>query len=61
MAKIHHRLNETSNIAVVGCGIGGAALALALQQKGLFVKVYEGDASFNVRKQGYVSPAFHNV
>ena len=53
MAKIHHRLNETSNIAVIGCGIGEEALALALQQKGLLVKVYEGDTSFNVLKQGF--------
>jgi 2-polyprenyl-6-methoxyphenol hydroxylase-like FAD-dependent oxidoreductase len=54
MATACYKFNETRNIAVVGCGIGGAALALALQQKGLPVKVYEGDTSFDVRKQGYL-------
>ena len=41
------------SIAVVGGGIGGAALALALCQRGLTVTVYERDHSFGERAQGY--------
>jgi 2-polyprenyl-6-methoxyphenol hydroxylase-like FAD-dependent oxidoreductase len=37
----------------VGGGIGGCALALALQQRGLRCAVYERDASFDERQQGY--------
>lgn len=40
-------------IVVAGGGIGGAALAVALQKKGFEVVVLEGDASFDSRKQGY--------
>lgn len=40
-------------IAVVGGGIGGAAVALALQQRGMRVVVFERDASFSSRRQGY--------
>jgi 2-polyprenyl-6-methoxyphenol hydroxylase-like FAD-dependent oxidoreductase len=40
-------------ILIVGCGIGGAALALALQQRGARVLVLERDAAFSSRKQGY--------
>lgn len=40
-------------VAVVGGGIGGFALALALQQRGLRVTVYERDLSFGARAQGY--------
>ena len=40
-------------VAVVGGGIGGAAVALALQQRGIAVRVYERDASFSQRAQGY--------
>ena len=40
-------------VAVVGGGIGGAALALALQQRGVAVRVYERDSSFAERAQGY--------
>ncbi len=36
-------------IAVVGGGIGGAALAVALQQRGMRVVVYERDESFSSR------------
>ena len=57
MATSSYNINETRTIAVVGCGIGGAALALALQQKGLPVTVYGGDTSFDVRNQGYITNA----
>ena len=40
-------------IGIVGGGIGGCALALALQQRGLKVKIFESDASFDSRRQGY--------
>lgn len=40
-------------IAVIGGGIGGCALALALQQRGFRVRVYERDSHFNARAQGY--------
>ena len=40
-------------VAIVGAGIGGAALALALQHRGVRVRLYERDASFAARKQGY--------
>ena len=39
------RDDETPTVAVVGGGIGGAALALALQQRGVPVRVYERDES----------------
>ncbi|XRB00950.1 FAD_binding_3 domain-containing protein [Pycnococcus provasolii] len=40
-------------IVVAGCGIGGAALAVALQSRGFDVLVLETDVSFDSRKQGY--------
>eukprot|EP00928_Gymnodinium_smaydae_P038278 TRINITY_DN26430_c0_g1_i1.p1 TRINITY_DN26430_c0_g1~~TRINITY_DN26430_c0_g1_i1.p1 ORF type:complete len:1082 (+),score=131.33 TRINITY_DN26430_c0_g1_i1:283-3246(+) len=40
-------------IVVAGGGIGGAAIAVALQKKGFKVVVLEADASFDSRKQGY--------
>ena len=52
--------NTTSNndarrlpVAIVGGGLGGTALALALQRKGLPVAVFEKDSSFAARRQGY--------
>ena len=44
---------ESPRVAIVGAGIGGAALALALQQRGVHVSLFERDASFLTRKQGY--------
>jgi 2-polyprenyl-6-methoxyphenol hydroxylase-like FAD-dependent oxidoreductase len=41
------------SIAIIGGGIGGAALALALQRRGLRATIYERDASFAQRSQGY--------
>lgn len=40
-------------IAVIGGGIGGAAVTLALRQRGLLATLYEKDASFAERAQGY--------
>jgi 2-polyprenyl-6-methoxyphenol hydroxylase-like FAD-dependent oxidoreductase len=53
-ASSHENASEDAPlILVVGCGIGGAALALALQQRGARVLVLERDAAFSSRKQGY--------
>ena len=46
-------LNSTFSIAIVGGGIAGLGAALALQQKGFRVKVYERDLLFEDRRQGY--------
>lgn len=40
-------------VAIVGGGIGGVALAAALQQRNVACKIYERDISFEERKQGY--------
>lgn len=39
-------------VGIVGGGLGGAALALALHRKGVSVQLFEKDASFDARKQG---------
>lgn len=44
---------EAPVVGIVGGGIGGLALALALQQRGMRAVVYEKDTSFNMRSQGY--------
>jgi 25S rRNA (adenine(2142)-N(1))-methyltransferase, Bmt2 len=40
-------------VAIVGGGLGGCALALALQRKGIPYVMYEKDPHFTSRKQGY--------
>jgi 2-polyprenyl-6-methoxyphenol hydroxylase-like FAD-dependent oxidoreductase len=40
-------------IGIIGGGLGGTALGLALQQKGIPFKIFEKDSSFTSRKQGY--------
>jgi len=40
-------------VAIVGGGIGGIALAAALQHRGVPCAVYEKDSSFEERRQGY--------
>ena len=40
-------------VVIVGGGIGGCALALALQHRGVAAAVYERDATFGTRAQGY--------
>ena len=44
---------DAPSVAIVGAGIGGAALALALQQRGVRVSLFERDSGFTARKQGY--------
>lgn len=41
------------SVAIVGGGIGGVALAAALQHRNIPCKIYERDTSFEERKQGY--------
>ena len=46
-------VSKCGRIVIAGGGIGGAAAAVALQQKGFSVVVLEADQSFDARKQGY--------
>jgi hypothetical protein len=49
------RFNRPVHVAILGCGIGGSALAVALKKLNLdkvTYTVYEKDAHFNCRKQG---------
>ncbi|GMH61520.1 hypothetical protein TrLO_g13383 [Triparma laevis f. longispina] len=46
-------VSKCGKIVVAGGGIGGAAVAVALQKKGFDVVVLESDPSFDARKQGY--------
>jgi len=41
------------HVAIIGGGIGGLALAIALRQRHVRCTVFEKDASFDVRRQGY--------
>ena len=41
------------SVAIVGGGLGGLALALALQHRSIPCVVYERDANFDERSQGY--------
>ncbi|MXV37888.1 FAD-dependent monooxygenase [Flavobacteriaceae bacterium Ap0902] len=40
-------------IAIIGAGIGGAALAVACEHRGIPFTLYEKDPSFDARTQGY--------
>ena len=49
-----HAITKNSRIAVIGGGISGIAVAIALRMKGFGrVKVFEKDLNFGVRRQGY--------
>ena len=41
------------NVAIIGGGIGGVALAVACLHRGIPFTLYERDVSFDIRKQGY--------
>ncbi|MGI9527175.1 MAG: FAD-dependent oxidoreductase [Weeksellaceae bacterium] len=41
------------NIAIIGAGIGGVALAVACKHRGIPFTLYEKDTSFDARAQGY--------
>ena len=47
-------VSKCGRIIIAGGGIGGAAIAVALQRKGFEVVVLEADASLDSRKQGEV-------
>ncbi|KAJ1443454.1 hypothetical protein B484DRAFT_414437, partial [Ochromonadaceae sp. CCMP2298] len=40
-------------VGIVGGGLGGSALALSLQRRGIPVVVFEKDGSLEARRQGY--------
>jgi cation diffusion facilitator CzcD-associated flavoprotein CzcO len=40
-------------VAVVGAGLGGLCLAQGLVRAGIDVQIYERDAAFGTRRQGY--------
>ncbi|MCA5005603.1 FAD-dependent oxidoreductase [Sphingobacterium bovistauri] len=44
---------KTPHIAIIGAGIGGVALAVACLHRGIPFTIYERDANFNERAQGY--------
>ena len=49
-------MNKPANfphVAIIGGGLGGLALAVACQHRGIPYTVYERDASFQQRRQGY--------
>ena len=52
-ARTPTRAASKAEVAIVGGGVGGVALALALRHRGVAVTVYERDESFESRKQGY--------
>eukprot|EP00581_Thalassiosira_minuscula_P002898 CAMPEP_0183737802 /NCGR_PEP_ID=MMETSP0737-20130205/52964_1 /TAXON_ID=385413 /ORGANISM="Thalassiosira miniscula, Strain CCMP1093" /LENGTH=635 /DNA_ID=CAMNT_0025972179 /DNA_START=763 /DNA_END=2670 /DNA_ORIENTATION=- len=47
------RVKPGISVAIIGGGIGGIALAAALQHRGIPSFIYERDTSFEERKQGY--------
>jgi salicylate hydroxylase len=47
------KVHQEANVAIIGGGIGGFALALALQQRGIPCTVFERDEAFAEREQGY--------
>ena len=44
---------QSVHIAIIGGGIGGLAVSLALSHRGIRNTVFEKDGSFDARKQGY--------
>jgi salicylate hydroxylase len=46
-------VSRLPRVAIAGGGIGGLALAIALQQRNIPVTIYERDTSFHQRQQGY--------
>ncbi len=48
-----HNIRNKIHIGIIGGGIGGLALALALQHRSIPFTIYEKDNCFEERKQGY--------
>lgn len=47
-------MDKAARIAVVGAGISGLALSIALKQRGFTnITIFEKDISFDFRRQGY--------
>jgi 2-polyprenyl-6-methoxyphenol hydroxylase-like FAD-dependent oxidoreductase len=46
-------MQTPNNFIIGGGGIGGLAIALALQKNGFPSRIYERDFDFNSRRQGY--------
>lgn len=44
---------EYPHVAIIGAGIGGVALALACQHRGIPFTIFEKDQNFDARSQGY--------
>ena len=45
---------ETAQIAIIGSGLAGLSAAVSLEQQGFRnIRIYERDASWNARKEGY--------
>jgi 2-polyprenyl-6-methoxyphenol hydroxylase-like FAD-dependent oxidoreductase len=56
IAAASHPLADTEkypNVAIIGGGIGGVALAVACLHRGIPFTLYERDRSFDTRSQGY--------
>jgi salicylate hydroxylase len=47
------RVDDGLRVVIAGGGLGGLALCLALQKAGISARVYERDAQFDDRRQGY--------
>jgi 2-polyprenyl-6-methoxyphenol hydroxylase-like FAD-dependent oxidoreductase len=54
-AEIHPKADKENfpNIAIIGGGIGGVALAIACLHRGIPFTLYERDNNFDARSQGY--------
>eukprot|EP00927_Polykrikos_kofoidii_P066238 TRINITY_DN61875_c0_g1_i1.p1 TRINITY_DN61875_c0_g1~~TRINITY_DN61875_c0_g1_i1.p1 ORF type:complete len:683 (-),score=137.21 TRINITY_DN61875_c0_g1_i1:85-2133(-) len=52
-AELKRKAGLELSVAIVGGGIGGLALALALQKRGIQCRVFERDEHFGQRRQGY--------
>ena len=50
---VHPDFEKFPNIAIIGGGMGGVALAVACLHRGIPFTLYERDASFDSRSQGY--------
>lgn len=56
IAASSHPIADSENypqVAIIGAGIGGVALAVACLHRGIPFTLYERDSSFNERAQGY--------
>tara|TARA_B100000767_G_C19778375_1_gene544305 strand:- start:11556 stop:11768 length:213 start_codon:yes stop_codon:yes gene_type:complete len=40
-------------LTIIGCGIGGVALAVACLHRQIPITLYERDINFDIRSQGY--------